>query len=66
MAELTRTNKPEPIVSAEVGDRGVIREYLAFVLAGEVYAVALTRIREILSPPPITEVPRAGRDVLVV
>ncbi|MEZ4370504.1 MAG: chemotaxis protein CheW [Polyangiaceae bacterium] len=67
MAELTRTNKPPPPILAQAAeDRGVIREYLAFVLAGEVYAVALTRIREILSPPPITEVPRAGRDVIGV
>ncbi|MCA9645973.1 MAG: purine-binding chemotaxis protein CheW [Polyangiaceae bacterium] len=67
MAELTRTNKPPQAIAQQVSeDRGVIREYLAFVLAGEVYAVALTRIREILSPPPITEVPRAGRDVIGV
>lgn len=47
-------------------ERGVIREYLAFVLAGELYGVALTRVREIVSPPPITPVPRAGRDVIGV
>lgn len=43
-----------------------LREYLMFTLAGDTYAVALTRIREILSPPPITTVPRAGRDVIGV
>ncbi len=43
-----------------------LREYLVFTLAGESYAVVLTRIREILSPPPITVVPRAGRDVIGV
>jgi purine-binding chemotaxis protein CheW len=46
--------------------RGPVSEFLAFVLAGEIYAVPLTKIREILSPPPITEVPRAPRDVLGV
>ncbi len=44
--------------------RGPISEFLAFVLAGEIYAVPLTKIREILSPPPITEVPRAPGDVV--
>jgi purine-binding chemotaxis protein CheW len=43
-----------------------VREFLVFVLAGEHYAVELTRIREILSPPPITPVPRAGREVIGV
>jgi purine-binding chemotaxis protein CheW len=46
--------------------RGSVTEFLAFLLAGEVYAVPLTKIREILSPPPITEVPRAPRDVIGV
>lgn len=49
-----------------VQDRGPVREFLVFVLAGEVYGVALTRIREILSPPPITEVPRARPEVIGV
>lgn len=43
-----------------------IREFLAFILAGELYGVELTRIREILSPPPLTPVPRAPRDVIGV
>lgn len=46
--------------------RGPVTEFLAFVLAGEVYAVPLTKIREILSPPPITEVPRAPAEVVGV
>jgi purine-binding chemotaxis protein CheW len=46
--------------------RGPVAEFLAFYLAGEVYAVPLTKIREILSPPPITEVPRAPAEVLGV
>ena len=46
--------------------RGPATEFLAFQLANETYAIPLTRIREILSPPPITEVPRAPRDVIGV
>jgi len=42
------------------------RELLAFSLAGELYGIELVRIREILSPPPLTPVPRASRDVLGV
>lgn len=42
------------------------RDFLVFLLAGDLYAVSLTRIREILSPPPITSVPRAKRAVLGV
>jgi len=41
-----------------------LAEYLAFLLAGERYGIELTRIREILSSPPLTPVPRAPRDVL--
>ena len=48
------------------GDRGPVREFLMFVLAGELYGVELTRIKEILSPPPITMVPRAPRNVIGV
>jgi purine-binding chemotaxis protein CheW len=43
-----------------------VREYLAFALGDDAYGVELTRVREILSPPPITEVPRAPRAVLGV
>ncbi len=42
------------------------RDFLVFLLAGDLYAVGLTRIREILSPPPITPVPRAKPAVLGV
>src|ERR1700744_5980536 len=48
------------------GDRGPRREFLMFPLAGELYGVELTRIKEILSPPPITVVPRAPREVIGV
>jgi purine-binding chemotaxis protein CheW len=41
-----------------------LKEYLSFDLAGELYAVELARIREIVSPPPITKVPRAPSHVV--
>lgn len=47
-------------------ERGPVREFLTFKLGDELYGVELTRIKEILSPPPITEVPRAPREVLGV
>jgi purine-binding chemotaxis protein CheW len=37
---------------------------LSFSLAGDVYGVELARIREIVSPPPLTPVPRAQRNVI--
>lgn len=40
------------------------REYLAVGLAGDVYALPLSSIREILMPQPVTEVPRAPDVVL--
>jgi purine-binding chemotaxis protein CheW len=43
-----------------------IKEYLGFFLAGERYGIQLTNIREILSLPPITPVPRAPRAVIGV
>jgi purine-binding chemotaxis protein CheW len=41
-------------------------EYLAFSLAGESYGVQIAHIAEILKPLPITEVPRAPRNVIGV
>ncbi len=48
------------------GELGRRTEYLAFVLAGETYAVPIGFIAEILKPPPITEIPRAPRTVIGV
>jgi purine-binding chemotaxis protein CheW len=48
------------------GEAGKRTEYLAFVLAGETYAVQIAQLAEILRPPPITEVPRAPSNVLGV
>jgi purine-binding chemotaxis protein CheW len=49
--------------SAELGKR---TEYLAFVLAGDTYAIQIAHIAEILKPPPLTQVPRAPRSVIGV
>jgi purine-binding chemotaxis protein CheW len=46
------------------GAQGPVHEFLAFTLAGELYGVALGKVRQIVTPPPITHVPRAPRDVL--
>lgn len=40
------------------------REFLVFTLSGELYGLELQRIREILSPPMLTLVPRAPEDVM--
>lgn len=47
----------------ELGKRA---EYLAFTLGAEAYAIEIGNIVEILKPLPITEVPRAGSDVVGV
>lgn len=47
-------------------ERGPIREFLAISLAGQLYGVELIQVQEILSPPPLTVVPRAPRYVLGV
>lgn len=39
-------------------------EYLAFRVAGDVFALPLADVREILVPPLVTLVPRAPREVL--
>ncbi len=41
-------------------------EYLAFTLANDTYAVRVAAVREILRPPPITEVPRAPSPIIGV
>ena len=48
------------------GDLGKRTEYLAFVLAGDTYAIQIAFIAEILKPPPLTTVPRAPREVIGV
>jgi purine-binding chemotaxis protein CheW len=64
MAGLVRTRGQRAMRRAGEGGRRI--EYLAFALAGESYAVQIAFVAEILKPPPITEVPRAPRNVLGV
>ena len=65
MADLTRRAKhPSPLKRYRQQDRGPRAEYLAFVLAGDVYAAPVALIREILKPPPLTPVPRAPHQFL--
>jgi purine-binding chemotaxis protein CheW len=67
MGEAVRRSRTSALASRRPMDRaGSVREYLSFDLAGEIYAVELARIREIVSPPPITEVPRAPPAVIGV
>jgi len=50
--------------------RGALRaiegreEFLSFLLGGETYAVPVSRVKEILKPPPVTEVPRGPDDLV--
>jgi purine-binding chemotaxis protein CheW len=46
--------------------RGHRVEYLAFLLGGDVYAVPIGEVREILKLPPVTEVPRSPHEVMGV
>jgi purine-binding chemotaxis protein CheW len=45
-------------------DRGPRTEYLAFRLAGDVYAAPVAMIREILKLRPLTPVPRAASSIM--
>ncbi len=65
MSSLTRIRGEKRAVR-RAGEAGKRTEYLAFVLAGETYAVQIAHVAEILRPPPITEVPRAPHTVLGV
>jgi purine-binding chemotaxis protein CheW len=64
MADLTRA--PAARLSRRGVDTAPLREFLMFVVGGELFGIELTAIREILSPPPITPVPRSSREVLGV
>lgn len=64
MADIVRSVAARPLRRAN--DRGPVREFLVFALAGELYGVELMGIKEILSPPPVTPVPRANREVVGV
>jgi purine-binding chemotaxis protein CheW len=65
MADLARRQKqPGPLKRSRQADRGPRTEFLAFVLAGDVYAAPVALVREILKPPPLTPVPRAPHATL--
>ncbi len=63
---LARRAITRPSSSRRAGELGRRTEYLAFVLAGDTYAVQIAYIAEILKPPPLTEVPRAPREIIGV
>jgi purine-binding chemotaxis protein CheW len=64
---LARRKASEPRAAMRrAGELGRRTEYLAFLLGGDLYAVPIGMIAEILKPPPITEVPRAAREVMGV
>jgi purine-binding chemotaxis protein CheW len=56
---LRRSGRSRALATSE--DR---EEYLGFRVSHEMFAVSLALVREILKPPPITEVPRARREIL--
>jgi purine-binding chemotaxis protein CheW len=63
--ELARkTIHPVPHKSELARASDTMREFLAFDLGQETYALPLGSIREILKPPAITGVPRAQHDVI--
>jgi chemotaxis signal transduction protein len=67
---LARSNRPVPkgresqprdsVSNDEVG----VRDFLAFAVGDEQYALPLSAVREIMKPPVVTEVPGAPRNVL--
>jgi purine-binding chemotaxis protein CheW len=63
---LARRGVTRPTSARRAGELGRRTEYLAFVLAGDTYAVQIAYIAEILKPPPLTEVPRAPREIIGV
>ena len=64
MADLTRA--PAARLSRRGTESTPLREFLMFVVGGELFGIELTGIREILSPPPITPVPRSSKEILGV
>jgi purine-binding chemotaxis protein CheW len=65
MADLVRLS-PGRLARPLRSEGEELAEFLAFTLAGDLYGIELTRVREIVSSPPLTVVPRAPRDVLGV
>jgi purine-binding chemotaxis protein CheW len=55
--------KPQPGDNVSSDELGV-RDFLAFVVGDEQYALPLSAVREIMKPPVVTEVPGAPKNVL--
>jgi purine-binding chemotaxis protein CheW len=66
MALVARRGAEPRAAMRRAGELGKRTEYLAFRLGGDLYAVPIGFIAEILKPPPITEVPRAPKDIIGV
>jgi purine-binding chemotaxis protein CheW len=65
VAELVRANEPAlRRASAAAAAVGAVTEYLAFWLAGELFALPLQNVHELIAYRPLTYVPRAPDDVL--
>ncbi|MCC6898174.1 MAG: chemotaxis protein CheW [Polyangiaceae bacterium] len=64
MADLAKHGARGP--RRALAHQGPVREFLVLRVGPEDYGVELTSIREILSPPPVTFVPRAPPSVLGV
>jgi purine-binding chemotaxis protein CheW len=64
MGDLVKTQNDR--LARRATARGPVREFLTFALGEDVFGVELARIKEILSPPPVTPVPRAPSDVVGV
>ncbi len=65
MASLVKVPSSEFVRRAEEAQTQ-IQEFLVFVLGQEEYGMELKHVREILSPPPMTVVPRAPSGVVGV
>lgn len=65
MASLAKVESLELQRRAEAA-HSQIHEFLAFMLGQEEYGIELKHVREILSPPPMTVVPRAPAGVVGV
>lgn len=65
MADLVKRAEGRAAVRRAADDTKRV-DYLAFLLAGESYAIEIRFIQEILKPPPITEVPRAPEGIIGV
>lgn len=64
MADLVRAPAKQLGRRAHAPARGPVVEHLAFRLVGETYALPLADVREILTSPPVTLVPRAAKEVV--